>query len=58
METIQSDHFGEHENDVMGDQLIVIGPTYTDGDPDMGFFIQGSVDPTQFGFASFKASSN
>ena len=49
-----------NKNDGMGDQLIVIGTdsTYTDGDPGMGFFIQGSVDPSQFGFASFKASSN
>jgi hypothetical protein len=49
-----------NKNDGMGDQLIVAGTdqTYTDGDPGMGFYIQGSVDPTQFGFASFKASSN
>jgi hypothetical protein len=49
-----------NKNDGRGDQLIVAGtdPTYTDGGPGMGFYIQGSVDPTQFGFASFKASSN
>jgi len=49
-----------NKNDGMCDQLIVMGtdPTYTDGGPGMGFFIQGSVDPTQFGFASFKASSD
>jgi hypothetical protein len=49
-----------NKNDGLGDQLIVTGtdPTYTDGAPGMGFFIQGSVDPTQFGFASFGASSD
>jgi hypothetical protein len=49
-----------NKNDGRGDQLIVTGtdPTYTDGGPGMGFFIQGTVDPMQFGFASFKASSN
>jgi hypothetical protein len=48
-----------NKNDGKGDQLLVIGtdPTYTDGGLGMGFFIQGSVDPTQFGFASFRASS-
>ena len=49
-----------NKNDGMGDQPIVTAtdPTYTDGGPGMGFFIEGSVDPTQFGFASFKASSD
>jgi hypothetical protein len=49
-----------NKNDGMGDQLIIMGtdPTYTDGDPGMGFFIQGRVDPALFGFASFKASSD
>ena len=49
-----------NKNDGMGDQPIVMAtdPTYTDGGPGMGFFIEGSVDPTQFGFASFKASSD
>ena len=49
-----------NKNDGKGDQLIVTGtdPTFTDGGPGMGFFIQGSVDPTKFGFASFKASSD
>jgi hypothetical protein len=48
-----------NKNDGKGDQLIVTGtdPTYTDGDPGMGFFIEDDVDPTQFGFTSFKASS-
>jgi len=47
-----------NKNNGKGDQLIVTGtdPTFTDGGPGMGFFIQGSVDPTKFGFASFKAS--
>ena len=49
-----------NKNDGMGDHLIAIGsdPTYTDGGLGMGFFIRGSVDPAQFGFASFKASSD
>jgi hypothetical protein len=49
-----------NKNDGIGDRLIVTGtdPTYTDGGPGMGFYIQGSVDPAQFGFASFKASSD
>jgi len=49
-----------NKNDGMGDQLIVTGTdaTYTDGGPGMGFFIEGSVDPTLFGFADFKASSD
>jgi hypothetical protein len=49
-----------NKNDDKGDQLIVTGtdPTFTDGGPGMGFFIQGNVDPTKFGFASFKASSD
>jgi hypothetical protein len=49
-----------NKNDSMGDQLIAVGtdPTYTDGGPGMGFFIQGSVDPALFGFSNFKASSN
>jgi hypothetical protein len=48
-----------NKNDGKGDQLIVTGtdPTFTDGGPGMGFFIDGSIDPTKFGFASFKASS-
>jgi hypothetical protein len=40
------------------ENVVGTDPTYTDGGPGMGFFIQGSVDPTQFGFASFKASSH
>jgi hypothetical protein len=49
-----------NKNDGLGDQLIAVGtdPTYTDGGPGMGFFIKGNVDPTQFGFVSFKASSD
>ena len=49
-----------NKNDGLGDQLIVVGrdPTYTDGGPGMGFFISGMVDPTQFGFVSFKASTD
>jgi hypothetical protein len=49
-----------NKNDGRGDQLIVTGadPTYTDGGPGMGFYIQDPVDPTMFGFASFKASSD
>ncbi|HWX59955.1 hypothetical protein [Bradyrhizobium sp.] len=49
-----------NKNDGRGDQLIATGtdPTYADGDPGMGFYIEGSVDPAQFGFASFRASSD
>jgi hypothetical protein len=49
-----------NKNDGRGDQLIATGtdPTYPDGDPGMGFYIEGSVDPAQFGFASFRASSD
>jgi hypothetical protein len=49
-----------NKNDGLGDRLIVVGtdPTYTDGGPGMGFFIAGNADPTQFGFVSFKASSD
>ena len=49
-----------NKNDGKSDQLIVQGTdrTYTDGGPGMGFYIEGSADPTQFGFTSFKASSN
>jgi hypothetical protein len=49
-----------NKNDGKGDQLIVTGtdPTFADGGPGIGFFIQGRVDPTMFGFASFKASSD
>jgi hypothetical protein len=49
-----------NKNDGRGDQLIVTGedPTYTDGGPGLGFFIEGGVDLTQFGFAIFSASSD
>jgi len=49
-----------NKNDGRGDQLIAVGTdaTYADGGPGMGFFIQGEVDPTQFGFARFEASSD
>jgi hypothetical protein len=49
-----------NKNDGRGDQLIATGsdPTYTDGGPGMGFYIQGRVDPTLFGFSNFKASSD
>ena len=49
-----------NKNDGKGDQLIVLGTdrTYSDGGPGMGFYVEGSADPTQFGFTSFKASSN
>jgi hypothetical protein len=49
-----------NKNDGRGDQLIVAGtdPTYTDGGPGMGFFIEGNADPVQFGFSNFKASSD
>jgi hypothetical protein len=48
-----------NKNDGKGDQLIVTGtdPTFTDGNPGMGFYIQDTDDPAKFGFANFKASS-
>jgi hypothetical protein len=48
-----------NKNDGRGDQLIVSGrdTTFVDGQPGMGFFIQGHVDPAQFGFSSYTASS-
>ena len=51
-----------NKNDGKGDRLIVTAtdPTFTDGGPGIGFFIQGrrgNVDPTKFGFSNFKASS-
>jgi len=49
-----------NKNDGRGDQLIATAsdPTYTNGGPGMGFFIEGIVDPTLFGFSSFNASSD
>jgi hypothetical protein len=49
-----------NKNNGKGDQVIVTGtdPTYGDGNPGMGFFILGSVDPTWFGFSSYTASSD
>jgi hypothetical protein len=49
-----------NKNDGRGDQLVVTGtdPTYTDGGPGIGFYIQNTIDPTMFGFASFRASSD
>ena len=48
-----------NKNDGKGDQLIVTGtdPTFTDGGPSIRIFIDGSIDPSELGFASFKASS-
>lgn len=48
------------KHDGAGDRLIVSGrdPTYSDGNPGMGFFIQGRFSPAQFGFVSFTASSD
>ena len=53
-------HVYLNKNDGKGDQLIVSGRdrTFANGDPGMGFFIQGSVDPAQFGFSSYTASSD
>ena len=49
-----------NKNDGKGDQLIVSGRdmTFVDGEPGIGFFIQGRVDPAQFGFSSYTASSD
>jgi hypothetical protein len=47
------------KNDGKGDQLIVTGDdeTFKDGNPGMGFFIQGDLDPAQYGFSRYSASS-
>lgn len=52
-------HVYLNKNDGKGDQLIVTGSdmTYRNGNPGMGFFIQGHIDPAQFGFSSYTASS-
>jgi hypothetical protein len=49
-----------NRNDGAGDRLIVTGTdkTYTDGNPGMGFFIQGQLDPARFGFSGYAASSD
>ena len=49
-----------NRNDGHGDHLIVVGQdsSFADGNPGMGFFIQGRVDPAQFGFSSYSASSD
>jgi hypothetical protein len=48
-----------NKHDGRGDQLLVTGQdaTFQDGDPGMGFFIQGNVDPTRFGFSDYTATS-
>jgi hypothetical protein len=48
-----------NKNDGHGDRLLVSvsDGTYAQGNPGMGFFIQGRLDPTQFGFSNFSASS-
>lgn len=53
-------HVYLNKHDGKGDQLIVGGSdrTFADGQPGMGFFIRGNVDPTQFGFSSYAASSD
>jgi hypothetical protein len=54
-------HVYLNKNDGRGDQLIVTGvdTTYRNGNPGMGFFVEGRrADPTQFGFSSYTASSH
>jgi hypothetical protein len=48
-----------NKNDGHGDRLLVSASddTYAQGNPGMGFFIQGRLDPAQFGFSDFSASS-
>jgi hypothetical protein len=48
-----------NKNDGHGDRLLVSASdnTYAEGNPGMGFFIQGRLDPAQFGFSDFSASS-
>jgi hypothetical protein len=47
-----------NKNDGHGDRLLVsaLDNTYAEGNPGMGFFIQGRLDPTQFAFSDFSAS--
>jgi hypothetical protein len=49
-----------NKNDGQGDRLIAVGKdsSFLDGNPGMGFFIQGNVNPAQFGFSSYSASSD
>ena len=49
-----------NKNDGKGDQLIVSGidATFKDGQPGIGFFIQGHGDTSRFGFSRFTASSD
>ena len=60
MDTASEIHFYLNKNDGKGDQLIVSGrdTTFVDGQPGMGFFIQGRVDPAQFGFTSYTAAAD
>jgi hypothetical protein len=53
-------HVYLNKHDGKGDQLIASGTdtAFADGQPGMGFFIQGNVDPAQFGFSSYTASSD
>lgn len=48
-----------NKNDGKGDQLInnVNDLTFTDGNPGLGMWLQGSFDQTKFGFASYSAIS-
>jgi len=49
-----------NKNDGKGDQLIATGADgiFSDGNPGIGFFIQGDVDPTHFGFSGYRAWSD
>ena len=53
-------HVYLNKHDGRGDQLIVSGrdSTFADGQPGLGFFIQGGVEPTQFGFSDYAAASD
>ena len=46
-----------NKNDGKGDQLLVRGndTTFKDGNPGMGFYIEGQHDPAAFGFSRFAA---
>jgi len=60
--TVQDDKIRVYlnKNDGTGDHLILTGRdgTFTDGNPGVGFFVQGDRDPAQFGFSNFNATSN
>jgi hypothetical protein len=49
-----------NKNDNTGDHLILSGhdSTFSDGNPGIGFYVQGNRNPAQYGFTSYVASSD